>query len=63
MANEYSGEDLNYELILDIELFRLISTLSFTEAIIHINHEYKMLMMKLELENSKLTFISTSYKN
>jgi len=63
LADKYSGEDLNYELILDIELFRLISTLSFLESTVYINNEYKMLMIKLELENSKLTFISTSYKN
>jgi len=63
LANEYTGDELNYELILDIELFRLISTLSFKEASININNEYKMLMIKLELENSKLTFVSTSYKN
>ena len=63
LANEYIGDELDYELILDIELFRLISTLSFNEANININNEYKMLMMSLELENSKLTFASTSYKN
>jgi len=63
LANEYTGDELDYELILDIELFRLISTLSFSEASININNEYKMLMMKLELEDSKLTFVSTSYKN
>ena len=51
------------ELILDVELFRLISVLSFSEAIIYINNEYKMLMIKLELKDSDLTFVSTSYKN
>ena len=63
LANEYTGDELDYELILDVELFRLISTLSFKEASININNEYKMLMIKLELENSELTFVSTSYKN
>lgn len=63
IASEYNGEELDYELILDIELFRLISTLSFTEATVYINNEYKMLMIKLNLENSNLTFVSTSYKN
>ena len=63
LANEYTGDELDYELILDIELFRLISTLSFNEANININNEYKMLMINLELENTNLTFVSTSYKN
>ena len=63
LANEYTGDELDYELILDIELFRLISTLSFNEANININNEYKMLMITLELENTNLTFVSTSYKN
>ena len=63
LANEYTGNELDYELILDIELFRLISTLSFNEANININNEYKMLMINLELENTNLTFVSTSYKN
>ena len=63
LANEYTGDELRYELILDIELFRLISTLNFNEANININNEYKMLMIKLELKDSDLTFVSTSYKN
>ena len=63
LAKEYDGDELNYELILDIELFRLISILSFSEAMIYINNEYKMLMIKLELSDSNLTFVSTSYKN
>ena len=63
LAKEYDGEELDYELILDIELFRLISVLSFSEAVIYINNEYKMLMIKLELKDSNLTFVSTSYKN
>ena len=63
IADEYNGDELDYELILDIELFRLISTLNFVEATIHINNKYKMLMIKLNLENSNLTFVSTSYKN
>jgi len=63
LSNEYTGDELDYELILDIELFRLISTLSFNEANININNEYKMLMINLKLENTELTFVSTSYKN
>ena len=63
LAEEYDGDKLDYELILDVELFRLISVLSFSEAIIYINNEYKMLMIKLELKDSDLTFVSTSYKN
>ena len=63
LADEYDGEDLDYELILDIELFRLISILNFNEAIININNQYKMLMLKLDIDNIKLTFVSTSYKN
>ena len=63
LANEYTGRDLDYELILDIELFRLISTLNFNDAIININNQYKMLMVKINIDNSDLTFVSTSYKN
>jgi len=63
LAEGYEGDKLDYELILDIELFRLISILSFSEATIYINNEYKMLMIKLQLEGSNLTFVSTSYKN
>ena len=63
LANDYDGEDLDYELILDIELFRLISTLNFSDAIININNQYKMLMVKINIDNSDLTFVSTSYKN
>ena len=63
LAEEYDGDKLDYELILDVELFRLISVLSFSEAVIYINNEYKMLMIKLELKDSNLTFVSTSYKN
>ena len=63
LAEKYDGQELDYELILDIELFRLISVLSFSEATIYINNEYKMLMIKLELNDSNLTFVSTSYKN
>ena len=63
IADEYSGDALDYELILDIELFRLISTLNFNEAIININSQYKMLMIKINVDNSNLTFVSTSYKN
>tara|TARA_R100000008_G_C3586641_1_gene172956 strand:- start:4672 stop:5403 length:732 start_codon:yes stop_codon:yes gene_type:complete len=63
IADEFDGDDLNYELILDVELFRLISTLSFDTAKVYINNEYKMLMMKLELNEATLTFVSTSYKN
>jgi len=63
LADEYDGQDLDYELILDIELFRLISILNFNEAIININNQYKMLMLKLNIDNIELTFVSTSYKN
>ena len=63
LADKFEGDDLDYELILDVELFRLISTLSFETATIYINNEYKMLMMKLDIHESHLTFVSTSYKN
>jgi len=63
VADKFEGDDLDYELILDVELFRLISTLSFETATIYINNEYKMLMMKLDVHASHLTFVSTSYKN
>ena len=63
LADSYDGEDLDYELILDIELFRLISTLNFNNAIVNINNQYKMLMVKINIDNSDLTFVSTSYKN
>ena len=63
LADNYDGEDLDYELILDIELFRLISTLNFNHATININNQYKMLMGKINIENVNLTFVSTSYKN
>lgn len=63
IADEFQGDDLDYELILDVELFRLISTLSFESATVYINNEYKMLMIRLEINESRLTFVSTSYKN
>ena len=63
LADDYDGEDLDYELILDIELFRLISTLNFNDAIININNQYKMIMVNINIDNSDLTFVSTSYKN
>ena len=63
LADKFEGDSLDYELILDVELFRLISTLSFETATIYINNEYKMLMMKLDIHESHLTFVSTSYKN
>lgn len=63
IADKFEGDNLDYELILDVELFRLISTLSFDSATVYINNEYKMLMMKLEMHESCLTFVSTSYKN
>ena len=63
LADKFEGDNLDYELILDVELFRLISTLSFETATIYINNEYKMLMMKLDIHESHLTFVSTSYKN
>jgi len=63
IADKFEGDDLNYELILDVELFRLISTLNFESATVYINNEYKMLMLRLEINESKLTFVSTSYKN
>jgi len=63
LADKFEGDDLDYELILDVELFRLISTLSFETATIYINNEYKMLMMKLDIHESHLTFVSTSYKS
>ena len=63
IADKFEGDDLDYELILDVELFRLISTLSFESATVYINNEYKMLMIKLDVHESCLTFVSTSYKN
>tara|TARA_R100000315_G_C5229470_1_gene140394 strand:+ start:576 stop:1310 length:735 start_codon:yes stop_codon:yes gene_type:complete len=63
ISDKLHGEPLSYELILDVELFRLISTLNYDSAEIYINSKFKMLLLKLSIDDCKLTFVSTSYKN
>ena len=63
IGNNYSGEKIPGELILDVELFRLISTLNFEECNVYINNEFKMLKLNVVIDNCDLTFVSTSFKN
>lgn len=54
---------LNQELILDIELFRLISTLNFDKCDLYINDEFKMVKLVINIECCDIIFVSTSFKN
>ena len=63
ISDKLKGQPLSYELILDIELFRLISTLNYDNAEIYINNKFKMLLLKLNIDECELTFVSTSYKS
>ena len=51
IGEDFSGDSLVGELILDVELFRIISTLNFEECKVYINNKFK------------ITFVSTSYKS
>ena len=62
LTDEYTGGNITEELILDIELFRLISTLNFDKYNLYINNEFKMLKLEFNLDNCNLIFVSTSYK-
>lgn len=63
ISENYNGQEISQELILDIELFRLISTLSFDNCTIYINSKFKMLKIEMNIDNCKLLFVSTSFKN
>ena len=63
ISEEFEGEAINNELILDIELFRLISTLNFDTADVYINNDFKLVNIKILIDECNLTFVSTSYKN
>ena len=63
IGDDFSGEKIPGELILDIELFRLISTLNFENIQVYINNDFKMLKLKVVLDKAELVFVSTSYKN
>ena len=63
ISEKYEGEKIDQELILDIELFRLISTLSFQDCTIYINSKFKMLKIEMNIDNCNLLFVSTSFKN
>ena len=63
ISEKYNGEEINQELILDIELFRLVSTLSFQDCTIYINSKFKMLKIEMNIDNCNLLFVSTSFKN
>ena len=63
ISEEFEGEAINNELILDIELFRLISTLNFDTADVYINNDFKLVKIKILIDECNLTFVSTSYKN
>ena len=63
ISEDFEGDNINGELILDVELFRLISTLNFENIQVYINNDYKMLKLNIDLDKAKLIFVSTSYKN
>ena len=63
ISDKFDGEGINGELILDIELFRLISTLNFQAADVYINNDFKLIKVTLLIDECNLTFVSTSYKN
>jgi len=63
VGENFNGDNIVGELILDVELFRLISTLNFDECKVYINNDFKMLKLSITLEECNLTFVSTSFKN
>ena len=63
IGEDFVGDSIPGELILDVELFRLISTLNFDECKVYINNEFKMLKLDIVIDNCNLTFVSTSFKN
>ncbi len=63
IGEDFNGDSIPGELILDVELFRLISTLNFDECKVYINNEFKMLKLDIVIDNCNLTFVSTSFKN
>ena len=63
VGEDFNGDSIVGELILDVELFRLISTLNFEECKVYINNEFKMLKLDIVIDSCNLTFVSTSFKN
>jgi hypothetical protein len=63
IGTNFTGESIPGELILDAELFRLISTLNFDECKVYINNEFKMLKLNIIIDGCDLTFVSTSFKS
>ena len=63
IGEDFSGDSLAGELILDVELFRLISTLNFDKCKVYINNNFKMLKLIITVDKCNLTFVSTSYKS
>jgi len=63
LSEDFNGDSIPGELILDVELFRLISTLSFEKCKVYINNEFKMLKLEIKINDCKLIFISTSFKS
>jgi len=63
ISEDFFGQGINGELILDVELFRLISTLNFDQCKVYINNDFKMLKIDITLDKCSLTFVSTSFKN
>jgi hypothetical protein len=63
IGEDFVGDSIPGELILDVELFRLISTLNFDECKVYINNEFKMLKLDIVIDSCNLTFVSTSFKN
>ena len=63
IGEDFVGDSIPGELILDVELFRLIATLNFEECKVYINNEFKMLKLDIVIDNCNLTFVSTSFKN
>ena len=63
VGEDFDGDSIVGELILDVELFRLISTLSFDECKVYINNDFKMLKLSITVDKCNLIFVSTSYKS
>jgi len=63
VGEDFNGDSIVGELILDVELFRLISTLNFEECKVYINNDFKMLKLSITLDKCNLIFVSTSFKN
>ena len=63
IGEDFTGDNVDGELIIDIELFRLISTLNFENCIVYINNDLKLIKIDIIIDQCNLTFVSTSYKN